>query len=295
MEDMLLKVEGLCKKYDKFFMEDVSFGIPEGYIMGFVGQNGAGKSTTIKCIMDLIPYESGNIQVAGLDSRKNSIEIKEHIGYVSEEQYFYEEMTVEWTGGFIGGFYLNWDNTYFDKLLRDFNIDKKKKINALSKGMKTKLSLALAFARRPRLLILDEPTSGLDPVARSELLEILSDMLQNGNCSIFFSSHITSDIEKIADYITIINKGKIILSEQKDNILNNWKVIKAENGLYSEEACKGLIGIKKGELGFSGITDKVEHFSEQFRRINPKGSFKTEKINLDELLVRLAKEGEYGA
>ncbi|WP_242987393.1 ABC transporter ATP-binding protein [Anaerobacterium chartisolvens] len=292
---MLLKVEGLCKKYSKFSLEKISFGIPKGYIMGFVGQNGAGKSTTIKCIIDLIPYESGNIQVAGLDSKRNSVEVKQHIGYVSEEQYFYEEMTAEWTGGFIGGFYSNWDKAYFDKLLCDFNIDRKKKIRELSKGMKTKLSLALAFAHRPQLLILDEPTSGLDPVARSELLEILSDMLQNGDCSILFSSHITSDIEKIADYVTIINKGKIILSEQKDDILNNWKVIKAENGLYSEEVCKGLIGIKKGELGFSGITDKVEHFSEQFRRINPKGKFKTEKVNLDELLVRLVKEGEYGA
>lgn len=292
MEESVLKVIGLNKKFDKFSLKDINFNIPRGYIMGFVGQNGAGKSTTIKCIMNLIEYDGGNIHVMGLDSRTHSMEVRNRIGYVSEDPYFYEGMTVNWTGEFVGSFYSNWDKKYFVELLHTFKIDKNKKISELSKGMKMKLSLALAMAHRPEFLILDEPTSGLDPVVRSELLEIFLDIIQNENCSIFFSSHITSDIEKVADFVTIIDDGRIILSDEKDNILNNWKLIKAENSFYNDKINNKLIGVKKGDFGFSGITDCIDGFLSEFRRIYPQGGFKVEKITLDELLVRFVKDGE---
>ena len=292
MGDKIIRVDGLTKKYEKFSLERISFYVPRGYIMGFVGQNGAGKSTTIKCILHLIDYDDGKIEVLELDNRKHSMEIKNRVGYVSEEQYFYEEMTVGWTGKFVGGFYSNWSDDYFNVLLNKFKLDRNKKVKDLSKGMKTKLAIVLAMGHRPELLILDEPTSGLDPVARSELLEMFLDIIQDESRSILFSSHITSDIEKVADFVTIIDEGRIVLSEEKDSIMQKWKLIKAENTYYREEVCSGLIGLKKGDWGFSGVTDNAESFALNFKKLFPGGSFKTEKINLDELLIRMVKEAE---
>lgn len=292
MDNLILRVNGLVKKYERFSLKEVSIEIPRGYIMGFVGRNGAGKSTTIKCIMNLIPFDMGSIEVFGLDSGKHADEIKNRIGYVSEEHYFYEGMDVAWTGRFFGSFYPKWDGGYFDKLLKKFDVDTKKKVGELSKGMKMKLSLALAMGHRPELLVLDEPTSGLDPVVRSELLDLFLEIVQDENCSIFFSSHITSDIEKVADFVTVIDDGRVILSDEKDSILENWKVFKVENSCFSEEICRNLTGVRKGEFGFSGISNKSDIFVNEFRRLFPRGSFKTERITLDELLVRLVKESE---
>jgi ABC-2 type transport system ATP-binding protein len=294
MDDRILKVNGLVKKYERFSLKEVSIEIPRGYIMGFVGRNGAGKSTTIKCVMSLIPFDKGSIEVFGLDSGRFADEIKNRVGYVSEEHYFYEGMDVTWTGGFFGSFYPKWDSVYFDKLLKKFDVDPKKKVGELSKGMKMKLSLALALGHHPELLILDEPTSGLDPVVRSELLDLFLEIVQDENCSIFFSSHITSDIEKVADFVTVINDGRVILSGEKDSILRSWKVFKIENGCFTEEICRNLIGVRKGEFGFSGISDRPDRFVKEFRRLFPEGRFNTENITLDELLVRLVKESEAG-
>lgn len=186
--------------------------------MGFIGRNGAGKTTVIKCIMDLIPFEAGSIEVLGLDSRKCSDEIRRRVGYVSEEQYFYENMTAGWSLDFFGGFYPNWDRDFGRSLLKRFDIDPSKKVGELSKGMKVKLALALALAHKPELLILDEPTSGLGPVIRNELLELLMEVVLDENCSVFFSSHITTDIEKIADFVTVIEGGRVVISDEKDAI-----------------------------------------------------------------------------
>ena len=287
----MLEVTGLSKKYKQFAIENISFSVPQGCIMGFIGQNGAGKSTTIKCIMNLISFNSGEIKILGKDNKKSSKEIRNQIGYVSEEQYYYEDMTVEWTGNFIGRYYENWDNLHFNKLLLCLSIDKKKKIKELSKGMKVKLSLALALSHRPKLLILDEPTSGLDPVVREEILEILMDTIQDEGCSVFFSSHITSDIERIADYVTFIDRGKIILCDDKDTILQNWKLIKASNDYYDDSLRTQLLGIKKGDFGFSGITNNIESFSVLFHNTFPKGNYIKENATLDELLIRFVKDG----
>lgn len=292
MEDKILKVEGLIKRYDSFSLNGISFSIPRGYIMGFVGRNGAGKSTTIKCIMNLIGYDAGKIEIFGLDSGKHIDDIKNRIGYVSEEQYFYEEMTVEWTGNFISSFYDKWDSAYYIELLSKFNIDKSKKVKELSRGMKVKLSLALAMSHKPEFLILDEPTSGLDPVVRSELLDVFRDIIQDERCSIFFSSHITSDIEKVADFVTIIDSGKIILSEEKDIVMEKWVVVKTDRSCCDSEINSRLLGLKRGEFGISGVTSDLDGFSRAFRKGFPNGHFKTEKINLDELLLRLVKDGD---
>ncbi len=287
-----LVVNELSKVFDLFALDNISFRIPKGSIMGFIGQNGAGKSTTIKCIMNFINFNKGEITIFGKDSRQQSEEIRNLVGYVGEEQYYYEDMSVEWTGKFIGRYYSNWDHRRFNDLLQRFSVDKNKKLKELSKGMKVKLSLSLALSHNPRLLILDEPTSGLDPIVREEILEILMETIQDGECSIFMSSHITSDIERIADYVTYIDKGKIILSEEKDNLLNEWKLIKASNEEYDSTLGSQLIGIRRGKFGFSGLTRDVDRFSSEFHMIHPKGNFIIERVTLDELLIWFVKDGE---
>ncbi|MGI6669915.1 MAG: ABC transporter ATP-binding protein [Acetivibrionales bacterium] len=291
MGEYILSVDNLCKSYDAFSLKNVGFNIPRGYIMGFIGKNGAGKSTTIKCIMNLIPYESGTIKLFDLDNRQYSDEIKQRVGYVGEEQYFYENMSVGWTVNFFGGFFPNWDKIYCNELLERFAISPSKKVNELSKGMKMKLALTIALSHKPELLILDEPTSGLDPVIRDELLELLLEIVQDENRSVFFSSHITSDIEKIADYVTIIDDGRIILSDEKDTIIDNWRLFKIDSSYVSDKIFRSLHGLKKGEFGYSGISDKPDSFIKEFRKEFPDGNFIMEKLSLDELLLRIVKDG----
>lgn len=289
---IILKVNHLIKRYNTFELKDVSFELPKGYIMGLIGQNGAGKSTTLKCIMDLIEYESGSIEILGLDSKNNSDKIRNLVGYVGEEQYFYDEMTVDWTNKFVGSFYTKWSQSRVEQLLKKFNIDKNKKIKELSKGMKVKLSITHALAYKPQLLILDEPTSGLDPVVRNELMELFLDIIQDEECAILFSSHITSDIEKIADYVTVINNGKIVACEEKDELLNKWKVIKADQQYFNTKVVSGLKGIEKGEFGFSGITNNIQAFDGIFKKQFVNADYHMDRINLEELLLRLVKEVE---
>lgn len=290
--DVVLNIDRLVKKYEKFSLKEVSFKIPRGYIMGFIGRNGAGKTTVIKCIMDLIPFEAGSIEVFGLDSRRCSHEIRKRVGYVSEDQYFYENMTAGWNLDFFGSFYPNRDRDLALSLMKKFDIDPSKKVSELSKGMKVKLALALALAHRPELLILDEPTSGLDPVIRNELLELLLEVVQDENCSIFFSSHITSDIEKIADFVTFIEDGRIVISDEKDAILDKWRLFKVENSCSIAGLSERLTGVKKGEFGFSGITSEPESFTRELTSNYPDARYKVEKLSLDDLLVRIVREEE---
>lgn len=290
MDDMILKVNGLTKSYNAFKLDRVSFEIPKGYIMGFVGQNGSGKSTTIKCIMDLIRYDEGQIELFGHADTGTPEKLKERIGYVSEEPYFYEEMTVEWTGKFVGSFYRKWDSGMFRHLLARFQVDSRKKVKELSRGMKVKLSLALAMAHHPELLILDEPTSGLDPVVRSELLDVFLEIIQNENCSIFFSSHISTDIEKVADYITMIHNGKIVFSTDKHTLLDQWKIVKADNRYRDRRIQENLFGFKENEFGYSGITKDTRAFERSWLRSFPEVGYKLERLTLDDLMVRIVKE-----
>lgn len=290
MNEHILEVSGLGKRMDKFALTDVSFAIPRGYIMGFVGQNGAGKTTTIKCIMDFLAYDQGSIRLFGEDNRKNPVALRNRIGYVSEEPYYYEEMTVAWTGRFVGSFYKGHDPEWFLTLLKRFQVDPVKKVKELSRGMKVKLSLALALAHRPELLILDEPTSGLDPVVRSELLDLFQEVIQDEKCAVFFSSHISSDIEKIADYITIINEGRIVLSTDKHTLLDEWKLFKADSHFRHPQLDAMLSGRKENEFGYNGIVKDPAAFSRKWAELFPGAGCKMDRLTLDELLVRIVQE-----
>ena len=229
--------------------------------MGFIGPNGAGKSTTIKLIMNLIRKDSGEIKVFGLDSVKNEREIKERIGFVYDDSYFYEDLTCESMKKIIAPFYKTWDEKLYKKYMDEFSLPRDKKIKELSKGMRMKYSIILALSHNAELIIMDEPTSGLDPIVRAEILDVFRDIIQDENKSLIFSSHITTDLEKIADYITFINNGKIIFSDEKDSIIESYGIVKGDNELLDRDLEKEFISVKKSNFGFEGLTsnkDKVK-------------------------------------
>ncbi|WP_291564227.1 MULTISPECIES: ABC transporter ATP-binding protein [unclassified Clostridium] len=256
--EKILEIKDISKKYSDFALDNVSFNLDRGYIMGFIGPNGAGKSTTIKLIMNLIRKDSGYIKVFGLDSVKDEKTIKERIGFVYDNSYFYEDLTCENMKKIIAPFYKRWDEKLYKKYMDEFSLPRDKKIKELSKGMRMKYSIILALSHNAELIIMDEPTSGLDPVVRAEILDIFRDIIQDENKSLIFSSHITTDLEKIADYITFINNGKIVFSEEKDSIIESYGIVKGDNDLLDRDIEKEFIGVKKNKFGFEALTSNKE-------------------------------------
>lgn len=276
----ILEVIGLNKSYREFSLNNISFSLKPGYIMGFIGPNGAGKSTTIKLIMNLIKKDSGNINVFGLDHIKHDKEIKSRIGFVYDENYFYEDLTIGEMKNILAPFYKSWDNKIFNKYIKDFELPSNKQIKELSKGMKMKFSLAIALSHKAELIIMDEPTAGLDPVFRSELLDILYNIIQDENISIFFSTHITTDLEKIADYITFINRGEIVFSETKDKVLENYALVKGSKALLDSDIRKEFIAIRENSFGFEGLTNNPKNIKLLFKQ-----DIVIEKPSLEDIMV----------
>lgn len=206
-----------------------------GYIMGFIGPNGAGKTTTIKLILNMLAKDGGTIQVFGQDSVLREQDIKERIGVVMDKPFYVEDWTLATVGKSLSPFYQRWDSKKYSTMLSQFSLDPKKKVKELSRGMKMKLMIATALSHGADLLILDEPTSGLDAVARNEFMDILSGFIADENKAILFSTHITADLEKIADYITFINDGKILYSDTKDNLMEKYQIVKGGLGSLTLE------------------------------------------------------------
>jgi len=265
--DSILSVNNLTKHFKDFSLNKISFVLPHGYVMGFIGPNGSGKSTTIKLIMNLLHKDGGQIKVFGLDNLQHELTIKDRIAFVYDENHYYEELSIRDMARIVASFYKHWENKTFNQYLKDFNLNPKQKIKELSKGMKMKFSLAVALSHRAELLIMDEPTSGLDPMARSELLEILAILIQDERKSVFFSTHITSDLDKIADFVTFINHGEIAMSAPKDDILEKYGVVKGANDLLDEETKRLFVGVKTNQFGFEGLVRDKEkahrHFKER--------------------------------
>ncbi|WP_195938518.1 ABC transporter ATP-binding protein [Romboutsia sp. 1001713B170131_170501_G6] len=222
----MLRLEKVSKDFGKFKLEDISFELKKGYIMGLMGHNGSGKTTIIKLIMNLLNVDSGNIYYMGEDIRKNLKKFKEEVGFVYDELYFYEHLKVKDFKNIVKSFYKNFDNNKFNNYLEKFNIDKNTKIRNLSKGQSIKLMLANALSHNAKLLVLDEPSSGLDPIFRKEMINIIQEELESGDKCAIFSTHILTDLEQCADYITLIKNGKLVLSESSEYIKENYKVIK---------------------------------------------------------------------
>lgn len=250
MSDYSLKVENLTKKYDDFLLDKVSFYVPKGNIVGLIGENGAGKSTTINTMLDIIERDSGDIYI--LDSEKNKVnnEIREKIGVVFDGNNFPEDLTPQKLNNVLTRIYKNWNDKTFFKYIEKFNLPKTKKIKNFSKGMKMKLSISVALSHNAELLILDEATSGLDPIVRDDILDILLEFVQDENKSILISSHITSDLEKVADYIVFIHKGKVIFEETKDNLIYDYGIMKCKQKDFSSIDKEDIIRFRKMDYGY---------------------------------------------
>lgn len=232
---MIVEAKGLFKKYQKFELKDVDIVLPEGYIMGLIGPNGAGKTTTIKLLMNIVAPDKGDIKLFGMRwNEENEVLIKQRIGYVGEEQPFYDDMSVKWTADLVSKFYPSWDNKTYTDLIKQFDIDENKKVGDLSRGNRVKFALALAMAHKPDLLILDEPTSGLDPVIRRDILKLLAKFIEDGKRSILFSTHITEDLDKVADYIVLINDGQVLVSAEKDDLIAKIKKIHIKTAEFNK-------------------------------------------------------------
>jgi ABC-2 type transport system ATP-binding protein len=282
----ILEIKGLNKAYNGFALKDVSFSLPKGYIMGFVGENGSGKTTTIRSILNMANIDSGKISVFGLDSVTDTIAIKEKLGVVFDSLYLADHLNAKQIEKQLKPFYKDWDSKEFAGRLKSFGLPDNKRVGEFSKGMKMKFMIAIALSHKADFMILDEPTSGLDPVARDELLDILAEYIENENRSVLFSTHITSDVERIADYVTILHNGRVWFTGTKDELSEKYVILRgAEEDISSalREKCIGFHGYRNGfdallSTGYlSEVTDKLE----------------TEKANIDEILVYVAKEDRH--
>lgn len=280
----VLDIRNLRKEYTDFTLHDVTFSIPKGYIMGLIGPNGAGKTTIIKLILNLVIRDAGEIRVFGKDNLKHEVEIKSRIGFVHDAPMFYDYLKLKQIRSIIAPFYPDWDEEAFRRLSEEFELSLNKKFKALSRGMKMKFALVLALSHNADFIIMDEPTSGLDPVFRRELLEKLSDILQDENKSILFSTHITSDLERIADFVTFIQDGSVVFSCSKDEILENWGVVKGGNDLLNEETRSLFEGFRMSEYGFEGLTSNTREIRDHF----PSGVV-VERASLEDIMFFMVK------
>lgn len=287
----VLEINNLRKTYKDFSLKDINIKLEQGYVTGFIGANGAGKSTTIKSILNLINRDSGDVKIFNKDNKTNDKELKNKIGVVLDEGYFYDELTLKEMKNIISPMYSNWDENQFNNYIRRFNLPLDRKISKLSKGMRMKYSIAIALSHNAELFIMDEPTSGLDPIVREELLEILSDIIQEENKTIFFSTHITSDLDKIADYLIIINDGKILLKGAKDEIIEEHRLVKGDKNLLTLENRKDFVAIKENAYGFEALTKEANKLSRTYG-----DKMVMEKPNIEELMlyyIRSDKNGNY--
>ena len=281
--DNLLDVQGLEKEYPGFCLHDVSFSLPEGYIMGFIGPNGAGKTTTIKLILNMIERGKGTVRILGLDNIEEEETVKEQIGAVFDTCYFPSKWDCDDVERAMSLFYKRWDREKFFGHLRKFGIDRAKKVGELSRGMQMKLMLSCAFSHEARLLILDEPTSGLDPVSRDELLDILAGYIEDGERSVLFSTHITSDLERAADYITYIKDGAIFYTGAKDEIEDMYRKVKGGPEELTAALERKLLGLRRYSSGFEALirTQDLRNYG-----------LLTEPANIDDIIVFTSREDE---
>jgi len=263
----ILEVKGLKKDFDTFSLHDVSFSLQEGCITGFIGVNGAGKTTTIKSILGLVLKDAGSIKLFGKEINRNERELKNHIGIVFDEGYFYEQMTMMEMKSVIAPAYTNWDESVFKRHIECFRLQRNQKISTLSKGMRMKYAIALALSHHADLLIMDEPTSGLDPLVRSELMDILLEFMKNDGKSVLFSSHITSDLDKVADVVILIDKGRIMLSEEKDILLDTHGLIKGDRMVLNNHTRNLFLTLHETEYGFEGLTNKKADVRKQMNGV----------------------------
>ena len=260
-----IEIQDLSKGFDKFQLKQISLTLPKGSIMGFIGENGAGKTTTIKLLLNQLKVDSGSIRILGFDHILDEKKIKEEIGVVFDEGYFHENIKPKHISKIMARIYKNWDKELFFSYLDRFSLPENMIIKKYSRGMKMKLSIATALSHHPKLLILDEATSGLDPVIRNEILDIFLDFIQEEDHSILFSSHITSDLEKVADYITFLHDGEIVFSESKDDLLYNYGLLLCGAEDFHMIDKGDIIGHRQSRFGHEILIKDKERTGQKYK------------------------------
>ena len=275
----VLKLENVTKRYPDFTLDNVSFSVPKGCICGFIGQNGAGKTTTIQLILDIIKKDGGTIEVMGQSMEENGVALKEEIGVVYDEMGFHEFMTPNEINTMMKHIYKNWQQDAFFDYLKRFSLPRNKRCGAFSRGMRMKLQIAVALSHNAQLLIMDEPTSGLDPIVRNEMLQIFQEFVMDENHTILLSSHITGDLERIADMVVFIDHGKIVLSGNKDEILETHGLIKCKK---EEVECidkEDIISVRKSGFGAEVLVANKEKCSKKYEKMV------MENIALEDIMI----------
>ncbi|MFR1565886.1 MAG: ABC transporter ATP-binding protein [Christensenellales bacterium] len=279
----MVNVENLCKKYDSFALTDVSFKLERGYITGFIGANGAGKSTTLKSMLNIVRPDSGRAEFFGMNIADRETEIKQRISFTSGAFEYYPYERVGRIASLFSRFYKRWDDKTYRRYTEKFGIDEGKRVRSLSAGMKVKFALALALSHDAELLILDEPTGGLDPIARDELLEIFQRIIADGEKSILFSTHITSDLDKCADYILFMREGKLISDSTKDDLLDSHLLISGGTDSLTQEIIGNAVGIRKNAYSFTALIKRGTVGVESLR---------AERPNLEDIMVYYNRKDE---
>jgi ABC-2 type transport system ATP-binding protein len=281
----ILEVTKLNKTYtdSDFSLNDVSFSVPSGSIMGFVGENGAGKTTTIGCILNTLIKDDGSVKVFGKEMTDKSTDIRDDIGVVYDTNAFPGHFTPKKIASGMRNIFTNWDDELFREYLSKFKLQEKQKIKSFSRGMTMKLSVAVALSHRPRLLILDEATSGLDPIVRDDILDVFLDFVQDENNSILFSSHITSDLEKVADYITFIHDGRIVFSESKDSLIYNYGLLRLKAAQFEQIDKEDMLAYRKHEYQIDVLVSDRQSAEKKYRDIV------IDSITIEEIMLLLVK------
>lgn len=280
-----LELKEVSKTYENsdFVLDKVSFALPTGTVMGFVGENGAGKTTTIGCALNTLFWDSGVVRLFGKEMTDDDIELRENIGVVYDGNNFPDYLTAGQLSDIMQGVYQKWDNALFQKYLNTFHLNKNQKIGKYSKGMTMKLAIAVALAHHPKLLILDEATSGLDPVMRDEMLDVFLEFVGTDEHSILLSSHITSDLEKIADYITFIHNGKIILTERKDNLIYNYAILRCREKQFAELDTKDILAYRRQDYQIDVLVSDKKQAERKYSEVV------IDHATIDEIMLVLVK------
>ena len=278
-----IEIKGLCKSYGDFALRDVSFTLPGGSIMGLIGENGAGKTTTIKAILNLIRRDAGEIRLMGCDNVSQERQARAEVGVVLDECFFHDTLRPKDVGRILAPAFRGWDDGLYRDYLNKFQLPGGKLIKEFSRGMKMKLSLAAALAHRPRLLILDEATSGLDPLVRDEILEEFLAFISDEDHAILISSHIISDLEKVADYITYIHRGQVVLSDSKDDILDRYGRLACSREQLAGVDPADLVRVRKSAVQCEALVADREGFRRKYPQLM------VERISLEEIMLLIGK------
>ena len=280
----IIEIKKLKKKYDdKFELGKIDLAIPKGVIVGLIGENGAGKTTLIKAMLNIIKIDNGEIKIFGKDYKKEEKEIKEDIGIVLDNMFFPELLNAKDINNAMKDVYKNWDSELYFSYLKEFDLADNKPLKSMSKGMRKKLEIATALAHKPKLLILDEPTSGLDPVVRNEVLDIFLKFIEDEEHSILLSTHITSDLEHISDEIIFIDKGKKVLQKSRDEIIDNYGILKCDIDYFSNIDKKDMVAYKKTKYAYEILVNDKEQASKKYHNCV------IDKITLEDLMLLVIK------